>query len=174
MITSGRKLEKYKNYKTSDYHSTDIFEFYKKLNSNLPKVDKKDFFGLLKEMNEQLIEEIIKNGRVHIKGLRYIYIAEKKRKFKFNDKGDIIGNVDWEATKKLNKLDDEGKMLKVYFTDSPFYYNIIWQSKTCRIPFSTYFNFKPSMYFKRLLAKSIKLNNLLTLNYKNMDPSKYK
>lgn len=133
---------------TADYHTSDIYRFYKSKTSN--PVNWKTFKQILLEFNDAVIENIIMKGHRYNQGAYLSTLGVLKIE---RDPNTLA--VNWKKSHKLKQqLLSEGKKLYnsetgeghkwlVYYTDN-YYYRIWWNKASCNIPNKSVYKFIPA------------------------------
>lgn len=158
------------NRESSTYATKDYYKFYKKKSSN--PVDRKTFSSILKEYFEIRVQLLIfenmdinlphRMGFVGIRGICDSIMLKKD--------GTVKYLIDWGATNKLwaekypDKTPKEIKAIKnkpvVYYTNDNSngrVYNFIWDKFTSNFRYKTYYRFRPTRKWKRMLTSYIKV-----------------
>ena len=146
-----------------------FYTHYRK-NSELVKLERKEYSSFLKELLTLYSEAIVKeNMQLKLGNLGYIRIQTKELKF-INDDGTLSTGlkVDWQQTWKHwhlkfpNKTRDERvsiKDKKVLFFENDHtnqeYYHHLWDKFTAKLKNKQFYIFKPSRQYSRLIKEVV-------------------
>ena len=149
----------------SDVLTGDFYDYY--IENVMSPLSKKVFVKLLDMYNQLFTQKVIDGYKTfYATGLSYMFISEKSRKFKINSVGDPILPVSWAKTNELNEVDSNGKKIRVYLTDDPYYYKISWHKFIVNSEMR-YYKFIPCRQFKKDLANRIFTDPLVRLKYRS-------
>jgi hypothetical protein len=135
-----------------------LYAYY--LENNKGRLSFAAFAFIISEYNKLLRDKILTGNVVNLSGrLGTMYVQEKERNLRLDEKGNVVGSVDWGGTYRLNQKKD-GKLVRVFHT-SNFWYRIYWCKPKSTAKGKSIYSFSPCKDFRSLL--SIKLNDSKTI-----------
>lgn len=172
-------LKRGKGKKPGDIKKYDFYSYYRK-NAQREKLERKKYSAFLKDLLTTYSEMIVKeNFELKLDKIGYIRVQARPLKFLKKD-GTLAKSlkVNWPATwemweKKYPGLSrDEITELKnkkvIYFenahTNQEFYCHL-WDNKTALLKFKSFYKFKPSRQYSRLISKVVKEPNRKVFYY---------
>lgn len=153
-----------------DIKKYDFFSHYRK-NTSFDKLDRKTYDSFLTEVLKELSEKIVReNLEVKLGVLGYIRVQARKLNF-FDKEGKLSKSLkpNWKASwemwrKTYPELSDneiteiEGKKLIYYeneHSNGEFYMHI-WDNSTALVKFKSFYKFKPSRKYSRMINEEVR------------------
>jgi hypothetical protein len=162
-------LQRGKGKNLGNIKKKDFYKYYKE-NARLPKIENNKYNNFLKDLLEAFSKAIIEEGlELKINQIGKIRIKTKVLNL-IKANGDVSKlKVNWKATWdywfiKYPNLTKEGiveqKEKKLLYHDNEHsnqeYYIHYWNNFTSNLKYKSFYDFKPSRQYSRLLAKVIK------------------
>ena len=162
-------LQRGKGKHTGSIRKNDFYKYYQ-ANAKLTKVDRIKYNGFLKELLETFGKLIIEEGlELKLNQIGKIRIRTKILNL-IKPNGDLSRlKVDWKATwdhwfsrypnlsrEEIIKIKDKKLLYHDNEHSNQEYYVHYWNNFTSNLKYKSFYEFKPSRQYSRLLAKIIK------------------
>lgn len=162
-------IQRGKGKHISSIRKNDFYKYYQK-NAKLTKVDRVKYNGFLKEVLETFGKLIIEEGlELKLNQIGKIRIKTKMLNL-IKSNGDLSKlKVNWKATwdhwfsrypnlsrEEIVKIKDKKLLYHDNEHSNQEYYVHYWNNFTSNLKYKSFYDFKPSRQYSRLLAKVIK------------------
>jgi hypothetical protein len=172
-------LKRGKGKKTGDIKKYDFFSFYRK-NAKETKLERKQYDAFVKNLLSSYSELIVKeNLELKLDKIGYIRVQAKPLHF-VTKEGKLAKSlkVNWKATWEMweqkypglskDEITNLTNKKVIYFENSHSnqeFYSHLWDNKTALLKFKSFYKFKPSRQYSRLISKVVKEPNRKVFYY---------
>lgn len=142
------------------YTSEDVYRIHKK--STEYPLTRKEYSIILKESASLIFDLLTEGYQINLPfNMGKLKIKSKKLSFIKNDKGHILGPVNWKKTNELwekSKKDKENKTLIYYTNEHSEYmtYRVSWLKSGIKVKNSIFYHFSFTKTMKTKLSKLLK------------------
>lgn len=139
-------------------------EIYKQIKKQkLSKINSKDFYAIIREVNKQICKELIKGKEIEFPNkMGSLELRKAPKRIQFEN-GKLKTNlpIDWKKTLELWYEDEQAKEKKVLVRfDIDYVFKLIYNSNKASFNNKTFFQFRPHRQLKQLIAKECQSDNI--------------
>lgn len=160
------------DFQKVDIKDKELYLYYKKTVKN--PVPYKKFKEVLNTYNKKAVKLIVDGGSFYFgEGLSFLKVIEKKLPQGLDSEGLPKRRINWPETFKLNKRDNQGRLLKVYILDDNPGYEIKWFTQLVLNSPIRHWKFAPCKGFRLKIRQAFEDNPFQGNKYKSIKRHSY-